>query len=61
MCAATTRLDTFLKIHSKKPVCAQRIDDIKCMVNAHVYTRDVSVLACAKWFARTACMDILFA
>ena len=28
MRVATTRLDTFLKIHGKKPACAQKIDDV---------------------------------
>ena len=64
MRVATTRLNTFLKMHTKKPACTRKINDVA--INAHrtcahtrCYSAAVCIMLCTKshvhiWFARTA-------
>ena len=60
MCVATTQLDTYLKMHAKKPACAQKIDDV--VINAQdVNSAAVCIIFCRRahvhiWFARTVLM-----
>ena len=56
MHVATARLNTFLKMHAKKPACPQKIDDVA--INAHrtrVHTRRDSAAMCIMLCTKSAC------
>ena len=53
MRVATTQLDTFLNMHTKKPACARKIKDVA--INAHCmrahmrrYSAAVYIMLCTK-------------
>ena len=53
MCVATTRLEMFLKMHTKKPACAQKINDVAINASctcAHTgcYSAAVYIMLCTK-------------
>ena len=53
MRVAATRLDTFLKMHTKKPACARKINDVAinaCHTCAHTrrYSAAVCIMLCTK-------------